>query len=238
MWRLVLAFLVLPPAVAHAQVSDDERARMHFEAGRSYYDQARYEDAEREFMESYRLSQRIELLVNVATCRERAGDLAGSVEMLERYLSERSDAPDRRTIEGRIEQLRARAQGGGAEEPPPEPAVPGAEPVPSQGGGADPTPWIVLGIGGAVAVAGAILLGVAASEASRVTGATDGSRWEDLEGVASSAQAMWAAGWATLGVGLAAAAAGIGWGIAAGSGGERAELRIVPNGVVLAGAFQ
>ena len=61
----LVALVVVGTAVsAHAQ-SDDERARTHFEAGSSYYDQARYADAAREFQASYNLSPHPELLLNI-----------------------------------------------------------------------------------------------------------------------------------------------------------------------------
>jgi tetratricopeptide (TPR) repeat protein len=110
----VVAALLLGAASVSAQVSDDERAHEHFRAARSYFEQSRYEDAEREFLESHRLSHRAELLVNIATCRERALDFAGAIEILERYLRERPNADDRTTIETRIQRMRvlaARADG-------------------------------------------------------------------------------------------------------------------------------
>jgi len=55
-------------------------ARNHFEAGRTYFERARYEDAHREFAEAYRLSQRPTLLLNMSRAREAAGDPAGAAE--------------------------------------------------------------------------------------------------------------------------------------------------------------
>lgn len=165
--------VVLLPTVAAAQMSDDERARQHFEAARSYYDQARYEDAEREFQESFRLSRRVELLVNIATCRERALDFDGAAEMLERYLNERPDAPDRTTVQTRIERLRALAEREG-DHPPPPPEGDTAEPA-AQGSSGDPT----LITAGAVTLA----VGGAALIAMIITGAAAHVMYEDLRAV-------------------------------------------------------
>ena len=150
---------------ASAQVSDDERAREHVRAARSYFEQSRYEDAEREFFESYRLSHRAELLVNIATCRERALDFAGAVEILERYLRERPNAEDRTTIETRMAQLRVlQARAGGASGGPS--SGPSSEPVPSRpaasaGGGADlQLAGVVTLVGAGAALAGMLVTGL------------------------------------------------------------------------------
>jgi tetratricopeptide (TPR) repeat protein len=81
------------------------------------------------------------------------------------------------------------------------------------GGGSGVAPWIVLGGGGALLVAGAVLVGVAVSDAGRVTGASTSLDWSSLEGTASGAQTMWGVGLALLGVGAAAVAGGLVWGL-------------------------
>lgn len=119
-------FVALPAA---AQVSDDEQARMHFMAGTSYFDQARYEEAAQEFEESYRLSGRGVLLVNIARCYERLGRWDEAVDNLERYLADAGDVENRNTLEARLESYRARAAeqapAGGDGPPPPEEASDG-----------------------------------------------------------------------------------------------------------------
>jgi len=104
------------PMVASAQEADDDRARQHYLAGSSYYDQGRYEDAAREFREAYRLSERAHLLKNVATSYERARRFADAVGALEEYLEGVPDADDARTIRARIQSLRDMATSAGAED--------------------------------------------------------------------------------------------------------------------------
>lgn len=103
---LTFGVALLPDPAAAQSDSDEQRARQHFNAGRSYYEQARYEDAAREFREAYELSERPHLLKNVATALEHAGRHGDAVDALKRYLDESEQPDDRRTVERRIAQLR------------------------------------------------------------------------------------------------------------------------------------
>lgn len=111
----MLPQLVVQPSMAAAQ-SDDERARMHFQAGRSYFDQRRLEDALREFNEAYRLSDRAALLLNIATVLERMERLDEAADTVDRYLELEPDADDRRTLTERAASMRAQAAEARAEE--------------------------------------------------------------------------------------------------------------------------
>jgi tetratricopeptide (TPR) repeat protein len=128
-WLWIAAWGVLGTAVsAHAQ-SDDERARTHFQAGRSYYDQARYAEAAREFQASYELSPHPELLLNISQAEERALNYDGAILAAERYLASNPQAKDRKTVEERIASLRVlkqRYEEGGPEPLPP----PGSDALP------------------------------------------------------------------------------------------------------------
>lgn len=107
----------LTRGAAEAQASDDDRARSHFQAATSYFEQRRFSEAAEQFLESYRLSNRRELLLNAATAYERAEEHARAADVLERYLGEHPDAPDRATIQTRLEQDRARAPAAEPSEP-------------------------------------------------------------------------------------------------------------------------
>jgi tetratricopeptide (TPR) repeat protein len=93
-------------STALAQPSDDERARGHFNAGASYFDQRRYDLAAREFEEAFRLSDRPALLLNLSTTYERLDQLDRAAEYLEQYLQREPTSPQRRTLEIRLEELR------------------------------------------------------------------------------------------------------------------------------------
>jgi len=101
---LGMAVFLAQAAPAHAQ-TDDERARTHFEAGRSYYEQAQYEDATREFQESYDLSGRAELLLNISQSEERALHYDAAIDAARRYLAAVPTADNRKTVEERVASL-------------------------------------------------------------------------------------------------------------------------------------
>lgn len=129
---LAAILIVFAAARADAQVSDDERARTHFEAGRSYYEQARYDDSAREFKEAFALSGRPALLLNLSQAYERGLHFAEASAEIKRYLEIVPETPDRKTLEERIarlEELQARVQ----------PTAAGA-PAPAQGAQSQPQP--------------------------------------------------------------------------------------------------
>ncbi|HEX4458174.1 MAG TPA: tetratricopeptide repeat protein [Polyangia bacterium] len=108
-WALATLALVCSLArPASALTEEEERAKAHFLAGQSYYDQASYADALKEFNEAYRLSKKPALLYNIARCYEGLGQLGDAVNMLERYVTDEPDASDRTSIEERIHNLKER----------------------------------------------------------------------------------------------------------------------------------
>ncbi|HSN82318.1 MAG TPA: PEGA domain-containing protein [Polyangiales bacterium] len=73
-----------------------------YRIGARLFEARRYEGAERAWLRAYSLGRDPTLLVAVADTRQRRGDEAGAVAMLEQYLDRRPDAPDRLSIEARI----------------------------------------------------------------------------------------------------------------------------------------
>lgn len=116
---LALASCVVLAGAVRAQTSDDEQAHVHFQVAASYYEQANYESALREFLEAYRLSHRSQLYYNLSLCYQQLGDLANAVDYLDRYLREITDIPNRASLETRLENLRARLAAQQAGTPPP-----------------------------------------------------------------------------------------------------------------------
>lgn len=107
-WILGLCLLLAAPAGALAQTSDDDQAHAHFEVAASYYEQANYESALREFQEAYRLSHRSQLFYNLSLCYQQLGDLPNAVDYLTRYLHDVTEIANRASLETRLENLRTR----------------------------------------------------------------------------------------------------------------------------------
>ncbi len=123
-----LAFALLVASVAvHARAesleaeqaptlpSDDEleaflaepstTAEQAYRVGVGLFEARRYEAAEQAWLRAYALGRDPKLLVAVADTRQRRNDAPGAVAMLEQYLVERPEAPDRASIEARVATL-------------------------------------------------------------------------------------------------------------------------------------
>jgi predicted DNA-binding protein YlxM (UPF0122 family) len=165
-------------APAGAASEEDERAKAHFLAGQSYYEQASYTDALREFNEAYRISKRPALLYNIARCHEALENYADAVKMLEAYLDQAPDTSDRAAVETRIANLKERQA---AREVKPQP--PAAVQAPPPTTSTPPAPphrkrvytWIVGGVG------------VAALASALGTGLASQLSYNDLSGKCSGA---------------------------------------------------
>jgi tetratricopeptide (TPR) repeat protein len=105
---LVLVCAAATPATALTE--DEERAKAHFLAGQSYYDQASYTDALKEFGEAFRISRRPALLYNIARCYEGLEQYDKAIENLQAYLREVPQAEDREAVQSRIKNLQDREQ--------------------------------------------------------------------------------------------------------------------------------
>ena len=146
---LVLALVLIASSVASAQTGGDTRARLHFEAGRSHYENGAYEEAMREFLAAYEFSGRADLLYNLYLTAERMADLDRAFEFLDRYLREGAPSDEQRAL---LEQRRANLEERRARRQAPDPGQP-PDPRPAASTGGDLGPAIA-----AFAVAGAGLL--------------------------------------------------------------------------------
>lgn len=96
----------LPESEALSELLDEvTSAEAAYELGVRLFEARRYEDAEQAWLRAYSLDRDPTLLVAVADTRQRRDDVPGAVAMLEQYLLERSDAPDKASIEARIATL-------------------------------------------------------------------------------------------------------------------------------------
>jgi tetratricopeptide (TPR) repeat protein len=152
-WILAAALLLAAATARADDTADDETlARAHTTSARSYYEQADYVHALREFDEAYRLSRRPALLYNIAACQERLGRLDEAIGALEQYLRDLPLASDRDSVEQRVKNLRARRG---------EPAA--AQPAATTASPAQPIErplyrrwWLWTAVGGVV-VAGVVI---------------------------------------------------------------------------------
>ena len=68
-----------------------ERARESFSRGQELFRESKFVEAETAFLEAYRIIPNPVVLLGVARARQQNGDIAGSVEMLQRYFMERAE---------------------------------------------------------------------------------------------------------------------------------------------------
>ncbi|HKP61143.1 MAG TPA: hypothetical protein VJV78_30640 [Polyangiales bacterium] len=103
--------------------------------------------------------------------------------------------------------------------------------------GESPWPWVVVGVSGAVMIAGGVLLAVAIADKSKIENAPpDEQYWTEVESAYDRVPVYSTAGAIMLGVGAAGVAAGLAWKFWPDDD-ERASLRVVPNGLQLRAAF-
>lgn len=93
-----------PPQDAAAIAS----ARAAYAEGQALFREGRFVESQARFEAAYAAVPNPIVLLSVAETQERQDNLAASVVTLERYLRERTDAPDRDAVQTRIAQLRSR----------------------------------------------------------------------------------------------------------------------------------
>ncbi|MCB9615857.1 MAG: hypothetical protein H6722_25770 [Sandaracinus sp.] len=206
---LVLSALLLP-SLALAQPEEtplaraEAEARDAFQQGSDAYAEARYGEALRLFRRAFELSGRTALLYNIGLTADRLRDDAAAVDAFERYLASGEDAR-RDEVERRLAASRARIAANAAIVPGPTPTP---EPTPTPPLDEAPrsrAPLAIGLVGAAVAVAGAVLLGVGARQVADVNDTPDGTRdWSEVSGDASRGRALSIVGTSLLAVGTAA----------------------------------
>lgn len=175
--------------------SDVDRAHTVYLSGKQYLDESNYDKAISYFKDAYSIDCSVHgLLPIIAGAYERKGDKAEAVHALEEYQKRAPNASDHDMVERRIRNLKdqlAREQPAatGTTAAPTASAAPTAtataaptvttaptasatassNPEPgssTQGGEHSIAPWILVGSGGLVAVAGVILLAVGSGDVS------------------------------------------------------------------------
>jgi tetratricopeptide (TPR) repeat protein len=175
--------LLLAPALAHAEEptksypdcgreptdAEVQAAKGAFQAGNASFNEADYARAIDYWEDAYRRDCTANpLLLNLARAYELAGRKRQAVVALETFQSREPNSGEKDQISRRVEVLKkkiAEEDAAAAAAPPPPtgvtPPVAGpptgpVEPTPSQKARRSPWPWVVMGVGGAVLVVGAV----------------------------------------------------------------------------------
>lgn len=214
----LLFLLWLPCAPTRAQEATpemlDAEARARFELAMVHIQNGRFEEAANEFHAAYELSHRDELLYNEFLAWRDGGFPDRAADSLEAFLATLDDDhPDRANLEARLGSLRAQAarmrdaDERGAEA---EPSPPAPDDEPASGGGPHPAGFALIGAGAAVAIAGAIVGGVALSISDDLAGACGGGVCpEARRGDADTGEALAITADVLLPVGAAVAVVGV-----------------------------
>jgi hypothetical protein len=104
----VLLILLSLPGFGMAQPHASPEAQRHFEAGRTAFDTGDYEASVREFQTAYDMTQHPDVLFNIYSAAERAGQLQRAQDALQRYLNEGQVGERRSALEDRLANLRER----------------------------------------------------------------------------------------------------------------------------------
>ena len=134
---LSLLMIGLLTAPAFAQDARQERARELYQNGAILYEEGRYDDAIAAWQEAYRLSEKPELLFNIANAQERSGHYEDALDTLSRYRAYAA-ADEREALDRRIRNLERRAEEAAAAAP--TTAAPTTTPPPTAPPPVTPTP--------------------------------------------------------------------------------------------------
>ena len=150
-----------PAACGSVPQSESERAHTIYQAGKVHYDDKNYDAAIAQFREAYKRDcSKHDLLIIISRAYELKGDRVEALKALEMYLERVPNSPDASTHRNGIESLKRQI----AAAPPPSATT--TAPSPSATTTAPPTevrehtvlPWLVVGLGGAAVITGAIFL--------------------------------------------------------------------------------
>lgn len=151
------------PSCAGRQVTQEESDAAHkkYTAGKVDYDEANYDSAINLFRDSYKKDcTKHEILIIISRAYEQKGDRPEAIRALEAYLQRVPNAPEKSTYESRIQKLkelmekdRQKAAAASAAA-----ASQGGQGGGEKAGGHTIYPWILVGVGGAAVIGGAVLL--------------------------------------------------------------------------------
>ena len=223
-----LGVLLALPGIANAEecpaASSPEQSRQlagdAFAEGQVHFNAGRFREALERFECSNSLVPHHNTLYNMGECSERIGDNDRALRYARAYLAQYPDEDGVAQVRTRLQRLEAQQ----AATPPPPPPVETPEPQPpvtdspAEEGATRMTlarrmAWVTLGVGAGIAIVGGGVFGGAVSNNGDYRDTNDeynedGVLTEDerssLADLSDSGEAMESAGWALMGVGLAA----------------------------------
>ncbi|MEM8608893.1 MAG: tetratricopeptide repeat protein [Myxococcota bacterium] len=237
---------------ADAQGSGSRQARIAqakkaFAAGTRAYENGDFETALARFERAYELTGSPDLLYNIATVSDRMRHDEDALKAYEGYIAARPNSPDRGHVRGRIEALRASIEAKQraaleAEIEAERAALEAADKIKAERPlthyvGPGVGPWIMIATGSAVAVTGAVFLGLGQRDQNSVSSAPEGSTFNDFEEVADRGPRRTKTGIALLSVGAAGVLGGVIWQLTGGREEAIPEVSVGPTGISVRGKF-
>jgi len=181
-----------PACTSHPSASDSEAAHSAYNLGKRFFDEADYTTAIHNFADAYKLDcTKPELLLNIARANELLANRAEAVHALETYLQRATNASadEKAQLQRRIDNLKALIKPDTTATAPT--AVPTPLPVPTSTPAPTATtpppppppegrhhtllPWVIVGVGGAAAIAGVVTYFVGSGDISTATTQCGGS---------------------------------------------------------------
>lgn len=257
-WVVGAGLCLTAEAGAQPSTTRQGAARTHLQNGVEHYGAGRYAEAAAAFREAHAITHQPELLFNLGMSLERAGELGAALEAFNLFASAGAPGYDRAQLDMRREALRARiaaeaARSTAESAPTPTPALTPAPTPTAASVDPQPTlitqrievryerstlqtagPWVLMGAGATVTLAG-LLVGLGANQvAADVAGANRGeqswstdldARYNSHEGVVGAAMGLTLLG--------AAVTAGGGLWLALRGPGRRREVALGPLGALV-----
>ncbi|MGE0792390.1 MAG: hypothetical protein AB7S26_42340 [Sandaracinaceae bacterium] len=152
---------------------DTEDARQHFEVASRYYERGEFELALHSFEAAYALDARPELLYNIGLAHRELGHLREAVDAWHRYLADMEEPPFEERVRARLRAMEAELARREASDSTSDDVPP---PDDSSGGGsgdASLAGWIVMSVGLAAVLSGAITGGLALDAEARLDALCD-----------------------------------------------------------------
>lgn len=212
-----------PPCDKKPTSDDVEAAKGMHKAAEQYYAKARYDRAIESWKDAYSFDCTAHrLLINVGNAYEKLGKPNKAIEAFDAYIARMGEAADPTIVE-KVKNLRelVSSQGPPNPNPVPDPSPnptpdPTPDPdVPDDGADPGPWPWVVVGGGAALAIVGAVLLGVGVKKENEAFDLCGGrscpSDRQDLIDLGNEGLTLQVAGGTVLAVGLVAVAGGVVW---------------------------